>query len=435
MQEHPQTFALSHNLLQVEAELERFASRRFAIPRFSQDLDTEFQRETVAERIRELTWLGLISLILYNLFLVSDYLIAPDQFLRALLVRLGLVTPVCLLITWRAHRTRRPAVSEAAAGLLCVMICCSVLYLRAGADVWTAIQAEGEYFLILLVMNAVLRVDLRYACVVSALCYLAEMAALFLNVHLTTAQKLTVGGRVFWVAVFTLFANYVMTRERRNAWLLRRRSGLQQSLLSEANAVLVSMSETDRLTGLANRHAYEDRLVRMWNDAADLETHLSAVMVDVDHFKSINDDFGHGYGDRVLQRVATLLQQGMRAEDDFVARIGGEEFIVLLPGSDAAGAALVAERIRTLVQVAGSPAFNRNDPIPAAKARWSTVSCGVATTVPTRSTDPQTLIDAADSALYRAKQSGRNRVCLAQQKDRGENRISENRISIVRHAS
>lgn len=415
---------LPHNLLQVEAEIDRFYLRRFAIPRFSRDLESLFQGEQSKRRVRQLTIFGLVALVIYNLFLVSDYLIAPDRLLRAVAVRLGIVTPIALLITWRMQRKQSPAAREASSGLLCLVACGSVLFLHHASGFWSAIQSEGEVFLVLLTVNAVLRIDLLYACLTTTLCYLSELAFLLLNLQLSSAQKLTVGGRVFWVALFTLFANYVITREHRNAWLLRLRSRIQHNLLSIANANLISLSATDRLTGLANRHAYEERLITLWNNTADLAAPLSAVMVDVDHFKSINDDFGHSYGDRVLQRVATLLQQGLRVEDDFVARIGGEEFIVLLPGSDAEAALLVAERIRTLVQVAGSPAFTRNEIVPAPKGRWSTVSCGVATTIPSRTADPQILIDDADSALYRAKQTGRNRVCCTTRNERPEARIS-----------
>ena len=124
----------------------------------------------------------------------------------------------------------------------------------------------------------------------------------------------------------------------------------------------------------------------------------------------MNDTFGHPYGDRVLQRIASLVLQALRAEDDFAARIGGEEFIVLLPDSDAASAFRVAERIRLLVQVAGSPAV-RADTQVTGNEHWSTVSCGTASAIASPLLDPQRLVEAADAALYRAKQSGRNRVC------------------------
>jgi len=187
---------------------------------------------------------------------------------------------------------------------------------------------------------------------------------------------------------------------------------LQRSMLADANAELLALSSTDRLTGLPNRRAYDERLIELWQLSLERKHSISAVMVDVDHFKKLNDTHGHPYGDRVLQRVGSLLQQALRAEDDFVARFGGEEFVILLPDADPDTALKVAERIRTLVQVAGSPALQRDTVIPAQEV-WATVSCGVATAWPTETLDPHRLIADADAAMYRAKQEGRNRVCVA----------------------
>jgi diguanylate cyclase (GGDEF)-like protein len=104
--------------------------------------------------------------------------------------------------------------------------------------------------------------------------------------------------------------------------------------------------------------------------------------------------------------VATLLLQSLRCKDDFAARFGGEEFVVLLPGATQEGAMIVAERIRKLVEVAGSPAL----PEPGGHPRLSTVSCGVATCWPGDSNCQEDLLDSADKALYLAKSEGRNQV-------------------------
>ena len=177
---------------------------------------------------------------------------------------------------------------------------------------------------------------------------------------------------------------------------------------------LLALSTTDRLTGLPNRRAYDDRLADLWRIAQERKEPISAVMVDVDFFKRLNDTHGHHYGDKVLQRVASLLQQALRAEGDFVARFGGEEFVVLLPETGPEAAFKVAERMRTLVQVAGSPAMQKDMPFNPSDL-WTTVSCGIATTWPSLSTEPHRLITEADAALYRAKKEGRNRCCCAPQ--------------------
>jgi diguanylate cyclase (GGDEF)-like protein len=232
------------------------------------------------------------------------------------------------------------------------------------------------------------------------------------EMRIPSSQKLVSGGMLFWAAVLTLAANYSVTRERRFSFLLQLHGGVQRGQLADANAELLALSSTDRLTGLPNRHSYETRLLELWQMTRENLQPLSAVMIDVDHFKRVNDTYGHPYGDRVLQRIANLLQQALRGENDFVARFGGEEFVVLLPSSDETVARLVADRILTLIRVAGSPALAKDSPLPPPEG-LSTVSCGLATAWPNGTSDPNLLISAADQAMYRAKREGRNRVCCA----------------------
>ena len=155
----------------------------------------------------------------------------------------------------------------------------------------------------------------------------------------------------------TVVANYSVGREERLGYLMRLRSEIQSRELSFLNVELQKISCIDSLTGLANRHAYDLQFAKLWCEALDAGSCLSAIVIDIDHFKMTNDTRGHLYGDRVLVRVASLLVQSLRCKDDFVARFGGEEFVVLLPGATQEGALVVAERIRKLVEVAGSPAL------------------------------------------------------------------------------
>jgi diguanylate cyclase (GGDEF)-like protein len=134
----------------------------------------------------------------------------------------------------------------------------------------------------------------------------------------------------------------------------------------------------------------------------------------VDYFKQLNDRYGHLYGDEVLKRIGSLLQQALRVKDDFAARFGGEEFVILLPGTYETAAIQVAERLRKMVELAGFPAL---DPAqgPYDQSIRATVSCGVATAYPTTQDKQEWLLEAADRALYQAKSEGRNRVCAAPQ--------------------
>jgi len=157
---------------------------------------------------------------------------------------------------------------------------------------------------------------------------------------------------------------------------------------------------TDALTGVASRGTFLARAERILARAAEEAASVSAVLFDLDHFKSINDTYGHAAGDRVLRAFAATAAPLLRPVD-LIGRIGGEEFCVLLSGTTADAAYVIAERIRH--------AFETNPMLGAADAAISaTVSAGVATNDQTLTLEA--LLEAADRALYRAKRRGRNRV-------------------------
>jgi diguanylate cyclase (GGDEF)-like protein len=169
--------------------------------------------------------------------------------------------------------------------------------------------------------------------------------------------------------------------------------------LREGRQELERLSVTDGLTSLTNRRALMKRLQEEALRSARTKHPFAVVMLDVDHFKSYNDSFGHPAGDEVLRRVAIVLRDATRTID-CVGRYGGEEFALLLPETDAAGAREVAERIRA--RVAGEEHLER--PL--------TVSLGVAE-FPSDGDSADKVLGAADAALYRAKREGRNRVVSA----------------------
>lgn len=158
----------------------------------------------------------------------------------------------------------------------------------------------------------------------------------------------------------------------------------------------------DALTGLPNRRQFDASLEAQWRAAAARARPLSLLLIDVDMFKAYNDSHGHAAGDRCLVEIAKLIQADLREADGLCARLGGEEFAVLLPRTLPRDAHVVAERLREVVQAAGMP-------LAASPFGVVTVSIGVATIVPATEIDAA-LFEAADEALYRAKHRGRNRV-------------------------
>ena len=174
--------------------------------------------------------------------------------------------------------------------------------------------------------------------------------------------------------------------------------------LSQVNERLQTLTEQDTLTGLKNRMFLSERLPEIWRQAQRWHTPLSVLMIDVDHFKQVNDQHGHLAGDEALKLVAGLIGHAVQRPGDHAVRYGGEEFLVLLPQTHAVGAVHIAESIRLSVQALS---FKWGDhPIPL------TVSIGLASVVPTTDLPPQALLNAADQMLYQAKQQGRNRCAF-----------------------
>ncbi|WPC03271.1 sensor domain-containing diguanylate cyclase [Pseudomonas benzenivorans] len=170
--------------------------------------------------------------------------------------------------------------------------------------------------------------------------------------------------------------------------------------LQAANGELQRLSRTDRLTGLSNRGHWEEVLRLEYARHQRYQSMAALVMFDIDHFKRVNDGFGHPAGDKVIQGVAKLVQAQVR-NTDTAGRYGGEEFAVLLPDTDVEGAKLFAERLRQ--SVAAMTVNHDGQSIPV------TISLGVAD-LSARSNDYQQFIEWADHALYAAKQGGRNQV-------------------------
>lgn len=182
---------------------------------------------------------------------------------------------------------------------------------------------------------------------------------------------------------------------------LERRVAQRTEELERANAELDRLAQHDALTGLVNRRAFDHRLAEEYARHRRSGATMTLALLDVDHFKSVNDTYGHPAGDTVLRELAECLRSTCRTTD-VIGRYGGEEFVVLFPDTDADEAAVVAERVR-----AGVERYPMPEGIP-----HVTVSLGVVTDAELAD-DLAAIIEIADGALYRAKHSGRNRVVLS----------------------
>jgi diguanylate cyclase (GGDEF)-like protein len=219
----------------------------------------------------------------------------------------------------------------------------------------------------------------------------------------TTCKPLVVGGEVIGSVLL-----------EHPEPLIQNQAAAVGDSISQAAPVLANLRDlalaefrasTDGLTALPNQRAVKETVKRMAAQTSRALAPLSAIMLDLDHFKQINDSYGHGRGDDVLAAVGAVLQDTVRASD-FVGRNGGEEFIVLLPGTDTEAATTVAEKIRAAIAAISVSGVERH----------ITASLGIAS-IPEHAADGDEVVRCADRALYLAKNNGRNRVETAGAQD------------------
>jgi diguanylate cyclase (GGDEF)-like protein len=221
----------------------------------------------------------------------------------------------------------------------------------------------------------------------------------FLGIDVAAWSLATIILTLCLIAQIVLNARHTLARERRLVDLAAN--------LREASAELERLASVDPLTGVLNRRAFFDRLGTEFRRGLRYGRPVAALMIDIDHFKLLNDTHGHAAGDAVLTAVADTLAPNVR-ESDVIGRYGGEEFAVFLPETTLADGAFVAEKLRLVVEALEVPAPVGGSPLRV------TISVGVASSEAYGTTDERAVIVRADEALYEAKRAGRNRIVTAE---------------------
>ena len=209
-----------------------------------------------------------------------------------------------------------------------------------------------------------------------------------------------------WISINARCVNNSATGEA-SRFVLSMRDITGRTALEEK---LSALALTDSLTGLWNRRAFDQALRREWKRTLREESQLSLLLLDLDHFKTLNDQYGHALGDKCLVAVASAITETVRASD-FICRWGGDEIAIILPATDHAGTLKAADKVRSAVEALR---FRAEDHA----GEWVSVTASVGMATAVKEADermaiPQSLLRAADRALYRAKQDGRNRVAVA----------------------
>jgi diguanylate cyclase (GGDEF)-like protein len=341
-------------------------------------------------------------------------LMARDVFWDSVVVRLLIFSPLGVLLLTSAHRHRQAILATGNPHITNWIIALS----GYGAAICLAVILLISKSPLIMYYHAGMMVVMLYGTLVQHLHYKAGIlflaAILALQVmcgafgqSMPGPIKVAMTEMLLVAAIFCMVASITVEKARRKRYLLLlRERSLSESLLA-VNMKLQQLSRSDVLTGVANRRHLHEHLQQVWDRAVADRTPVSALMLDVDHFKAYNDRYGHPAGDECLKQVAHSVTSSLRRPDDFVARYGGEEFVALLPGASEEIALQAAERVRQ-----GVEALNmRHEGSTTAKV--VTISVGVATLHPGQSSlGPDQLISMADQALYEAKRGTRNCVSV-----------------------
>lgn len=386
------------------ADIDRVLERRSRLLGFPAALEARFEADTGAKRSRFLLISGIITFGIFDLFLFRDRLLLGDIFEMALVYRLGIITPLALASFVVLWTNPRPWIRESMEAVLTVMIAIGLLYLTTTSKSPLAVHAHYSMLLILVFPNIIQRVRFWYALSASAI--VITMYA-FAIPYIQGMPGPVVFGAVLTLTTTTLLsliANWMLERDERREYLVGLREKLRAQNLMVANEALSAISMLDPLTGLANRRRLEQFVDTLVGSGRDATKPIVFMMLDIDHFKRFNDHYGHQAGDNCLKMVAETLEQNLHTGSDLAVRLGGEEFLAVLPESTLFDGVQVAERIRAGVERHGIE--HANSPT----APVVTVSIGVAVVKPDGRLSFSEATMAADEALYAAKQQGRNRV-------------------------
>ncbi len=391
----------------LDIEVDRLRNIYFGSLDFPHALEDQFEFDTAKRRSHRLWLEGLLAIVALNACLLLDLIFVRDARWQSVVLSTLVITPLALVVNALMRLDLKRWMREGCVALGATAICFINTRVEGNATAVAVSYSLMCVLIMVLFVGVVMRIRLPYAAAAIAAMGIGGLCAVASGSGLKSSEKIIGASLLIIGVVITMTATYSLEREERLTYLLTLRSTLQTEELAALNVELRDLSTLDKLTGLPNRRAFDERFEELWVRSELKQTPLSAILIDVDHFKVLNDVFGHLHGDLVLQRIASLLPQALRGHQDLVARYGGEEFTVLLPETGLETALIIAERIRSLIEVAGTPVSDR---MAGELVNWTTVSCGVSTCVPGPGLSRETLLEAADQALYCSKESGRNQV-------------------------
>lgn len=377
------------------------------ILRFPVELEARFAKAMRAERVRHFVISAFVALLIYNVFAVSDWYVLPDMRFSGLVIRLGIISPIelglfCLLYRKEMWFANQPLWKAEAliigSGLLAVGGLALIIGL---SDSPLHTLAHAGFAPMLVYGNVVQKLRFRSALVWSAVVLMIHCILLASSTNAPESAVLPILQLNLATAFFSLVSNYELEYGERKRFLMNEAEKQLIDALDQSNQELDALSKRDALTGCANRRHALDYLHQHSKHA---DAYMSAILIDVDHFKAYNDHYGHPAGDICLRKVALTVQKAIDPDRGLAVRWGGEEFLIMLPQNTLNQAQIAAEKIRSALEVLAIPHTGSQC------ANTVTVSMGIACvrvgSLPETYADR--LQEQADKELYKAKAAGRN---------------------------
>lgn len=365
---------------------------------FDRELERRYETDTQRQRLQFLTSTGICGAIIYNLFLISDWLALKDVFAYVAMGRLLLITPMIVVILLLAKRLTSRRALETVSATATVLSSLMPLVVMIYSDSPYRLHYQLGMLLLMVYCTMIQQLPLRFA---------AAAMACMLVIQLVTTHIAGFMDPVTWRAnaflysstvVLLLMASYFLERGSRLSYLYALRGRLLEVQLTE-------MARTDPLTQLFNRRHQGEVMAQVWQAASAEPTCVTAILIDIDHFKLYNDSYGHLQGDSCLKQISATIKRLSAQANAMSFRFGGEEMLVLLTGADGQQARQLGQDLCTAVSDLRleHPALGQGAHV--------TISVGIAMGIAPY-VSAHTLIGAADQALYAAKNAGRN--CLRQ---------------------
>ncbi|MFS0828921.1 GGDEF domain-containing protein [Pseudomonas phoenicis] len=379
----------------LEAVERRMVSGGAAL-RFDDELERRYEADTQKRRLRFLTSVGIGGACVYNVFLLSDWLALHDMFAYVALGRVGLITPMIVLLLLLSQRLSARWALEAVAATGTVLASLMPLLVMIHSESPYRLHYQLGMLLLMVYCTVIQQLPVRYASLALGCMLTIQLVTTWIAGFMDVVTWQANAMLYFSTAVLLLMASYFLERGSRLSYLFALRGRLLQEQLTE-------MARTDPLTRLFNRRYQGEVIASTWEQALRTPTRVAVILLDIDHFKTYNDSYGHMQGDTCLKLLSHTIHHAAQEAGALTFRFGGEEMLILMVGAQANQARDLAEIIRAAVHELNVP-----HPVLGHQARVS-ISLGLAEGV-APFISAGALIGSADTALYAAKGAGRN--CL-----------------------